>query len=226
MKYIIPSLLGLAILMFIGFVILSFNNYKKRFNVKYNPLNMFPYELNFEASFKENLLGNIFLFATSLIGIVFHVLIIKSASSGFIIILAISGILASVLISIVPLLPLSYLKTHLIVDVALFISVLLSIVSSALCALRYYQVWLNSEGNPSLFLMIFYFVFAGIYLLFLFNPKIALWAKLEQVVNSDGTSYYKRPKFFPLAYTEWVTYIFYFFSLIFVLVNYLTEIIK
>ena len=225
MKYIIPALLGLAIILFLGFILLSFNNYKKRFNVKYNPLNMFPYELNFEASFKDNLIGNIFLFATSLTGIVFHVLIIKSATSGFIIILAVSGILASVLLSIVPLLPLTFLKTHLIVDIALFISVLLSIVSSALCALRYYQVWLDSENNPSLFLMIFYFVFGGIYLLFLFNPKMALWAKLEQVVNSDGTSYYQRPKFFPLAYTEWVTYIFYFISLIFILVNYFTGII-
>ena len=225
MKYIIPALLGLAIILFLGFILLSFNNYKRRFNVKYNPLNMFPYELNFEASFKENLIGNIFLFATSLTGIVFHVLIIKSATSGFIIILAITGILASVLLSIVPLLPLTFLKTHLIVDVVLFISVLLSIVSSALCALRYYQVWLDSENNPSLFLTIFYFVFGGIYLLFLFNPKIALWAKLEQVVNSDGTSYYQRPKFFPLAYTEWVTYIFYFISLIFILVNYFTGII-
>ena len=225
MKYIIPALLGLAIILFLGFILLSFNNYKKRFNVKYNPLNMFPYELNFEASFKDNLIGNIFLFATSLTGIVFHVLIIKSATSGFIIILAVSGILASVLLSIVPLLPLTFLKTPLIVDIALFISVLLSIVSSALCALRYYQVWLDSENNPSLFLMIFYFVFGGIYLLFLFNPKMALWAKLEQVVNSDGTSYYQRPKFFPLAYTEWVTYIFYFISLIFILVNYFTGII-
>ena len=225
MKYIIPALLGLAIILFLGFILLSFNNYKKRFNVKYNPLNMFPYELNFEASFKENLIGNIFLFATSLTGIVFHVLIIKSATSGFIIILAITGILASVLLSIVPLFPLTFLKTHLIVDVVLFISILLSIVSSALCALRYYQVWLDSENNPSLFLTIFYFVFGGIYLLFLFNPKIALWAKLEQVVNSDGTSYYQRPKFFPLAYTEWVTYIFYFISLIFILVNYFTGII-
>lgn len=225
MKYIIPALLGLAIILFLGFILLSFNNYKRRFNVKYNPLNMFPYELNFEASFKENLIGNIFLFATSLTGIVFHVLIIKSATSGFIIILAITGILASVLLSIVPLLPLTFLKTHLIVDIVLFISVLLSIVSSALCALRYYQVWLDSENNPSLFLTIFYFVFGGIYLLFLFNPKIALWAKLEQVVNSDGTSYYQRPKFFPLAYTEWVTYIFYFISLIFILVNYFTGII-
>ena len=224
MQVIIPTLVGLIFLTFIGFIVISFNNYKRRFNVKYNPLNMFPYELNFDASFKDNFFGNLFLIFTSLISIVFYVLIIKSSTNGFIILLAVSGFLMSILFSIIPLLPLTYLKTHLIIDVLFFISVLVSILSNALIALRYYQTWLNSENNPSLVLMIIYFAFGGIYLLFLFNPKISLWAKMEKVDNSDGSSYYKRPKLFPLAYTEWISYIFYLISIGFTLISFVAKI--
>ena len=222
MVVIVPTLVGLILLTLTGFIVFSFKNYKNRFNVKYNPLNMFPYELNFDASFKDNFFGNLFLIFTSLISIVFYVLIIKSSTNGFIILLAVSGMLMSVLFSIVPLLPLTYLKTHLIIDVLFFISVLVSILSNALIALRYYQTWLD---NLSLSLMIIFFVFGGIYLLFLLNPKISLWSKMEKVDNSDGSCYYKRPKLFPLAYTEWISYVFYLLSIICTLVSFIAKIL-
>lgn len=224
MKPIIILLACLIFIFFTGFVVLSFINYKKRFNVKYNPLNMFPYELNFEASFKDNFLGNLFLFFTSLISITFYVLIVKLSSGGFIIILAVAGILSSVLLAIVPLLHLKYLKTHIAVDIFFFIGVLVSIISNALICLNYYQTWLDSNNNPSFVLMIVYFVFGAIFLLILFNPKMSIWAKLEQVTNSDGTSYYKRPRFFPLAYTEWLGYVFYLLSIAITLTTYLVGI--
>lgn len=225
MVVIIPTLVGLILLTLTGFIIFSYRNYKNRFNVKYNPLNMFPYELNYDASFKDNFFGNLFLIFTSLISIVFYVLIIKSSTNGFIILLAISGMLMSILLSVIPLLPLTFLKTHLLMDVLFFISVLVSILSNALIALRYYQTWLTSDGNPSLVLMIIYFASGGIYLLFLLNPKISLWTKMEKVDNSDGSSYYKRPKLFSLAYTEWLSYIFYLLSISCTLISFIAKIL-
>ena len=209
---VVSSLLfGLILICFTGFFVFSSLNYKRRFNVKYNPLNMFPYELNYEQTFRDNFFGNLFLFFVSIIGIVFYVLIIKESTSGFIILLAISGILSSLLFSFIPLINLKYLKKHLSSSIFFFVSTLVSLLSNALIALNYHNTWLD---NSSLVLTIIFFVFGGLYLIVLFNPKISLWTKMEVVENSDGTSFYKRPKFFPLAYTEWLSFIFYLISYI------------
>ena len=60
--------IGLAagsILLFIAYYFLSSFNYKRRFNNKYEVLNYFPYELNFEGKFADNLLGNVAFHALS-----------------------------------------------------------------------------------------------------------------------------------------------------------------
>ena len=220
---ILSVLASLLVLSFIGFIISSFINYKNRFNVKYNPLNMFPYELNFEATFKDNFLGNIFLFFVSILGITFYSFTIKGSTSGFVIILVIGGIIASILTSVIALTPLRLLKTHLFLDVLYFVSVLISLGGNALIAYDYHSTFYTD--NLSLVLMIIYIVFAALFLLIIFNPKISLFTKMEKVENSDGTYYYQRPKYFALAYTEWLTIIFYIISILFSLITVLCKII-
>ena len=208
---------SLILICFGAFILSSFSAYKNRFNVKYNPLNMFPYELNFEATFKDNFLGNLFLFFISILGIVFYSFTIKGSTSGFTIILVIGGIISSLATSFIALTPLKLLKTHLLVTVIYFVSVFVSIVGNALIAFDYHSTFYTD--TTSLIMMITCIVFASIYLIIVFNPKMTLFAKLEKVENSDGTFYYQRPKFFVLAYTEWLTIIFYLINIVLTLIN-------
>lgn len=48
------------------------------------------------------------------------------------------------------------------------------------------------------------FIFAGLALLPLLNPKLSNYAKLEQVSEKDGTLSYQRPKYFVMAFSEWL----------------------
>ena len=53
-------------------------------------------------------------------------------------------------------------------------------------------------------------VFAILELLIAFNPKLKKWSKLEHVSGKENE--YVRPKKFPLAYSEWGTFLILFLS--------------
>ncbi len=48
------------------------------------------------------------------------------------------------------------------------------------------------------------FVFAALALLPLLNPKLSNYAKLDRVIEKDGTASYQRPKYFVMAFSEWL----------------------
>ena len=198
---LIPSII-IAAVSFTIFMVFSMLNYKKRYNVTYNLRNMFPYEFNYETTFKDNLIGNIFLVATSVGLVLFYVSFFQSMNNfGLPIITMVAGIVASVMMPFVSFVPIKMIKMHLFVDVVFFIMTFLSIASFGLIMLNEYQVFAQTK---SLAMAIVNFVFAlGVFLI-LMNPKLTHWGDLEEVENSDGTKYYKRPKFFVLAFSEWL----------------------
>ncbi len=57
------------------------------------------------------------------------------------------------------------------------------------------------------------FVFAALSIAPLCNPKLANYAKLEEVIEKDGTSHYERPKYFVMAFSEWLLFFLSEFSL-------------
>ena len=72
MNSLLIVLFILATVFFGTFVFVSANNYKKRFEVDYNMKNMFPYEFNYQGTFKDNFVGNLALLFTSVTGIIFY----------------------------------------------------------------------------------------------------------------------------------------------------------
>ena len=198
---LIPSII-IAAVSFTIFMVFSMLNYKKRYNVTYNLRNMFPYEFNYETTFKDNLIGNIFLVATSVGLVLFYVSFFQSIGSyGLPIITMVAGIVASVMMPFISFVPIKMIRMHLFVDVLFFIMTFLTSASFGLIMLNEYQVFMQAK---SLVMAIVNFVFAlGVFAI-LMNPKLTHWGDLEEVENSDGTKYYKRPKYFVLAFSEWL----------------------
>ena len=68
------------------------------------------------------------------------------------------------------------------------------------------------------------FLFALLSFLPLLNPKLNNYSKMENVTEKDGSSHLERPKYFVMAYSEWILtffleatflieYLFFYFSL-------------
>ena len=64
------GLVSASFLFFFAFFLFGIFYYQKRFNLKYDIRNTFPYEINYQQSFLDNIFVNIFLilFAVSSIG--------------------------------------------------------------------------------------------------------------------------------------------------------------
>lgn len=200
-----PACLGLFLGSFLLFIIgtmISVFNYKNRFNMKYNFRNTFPYELNYKGTFKDNLFGNVLLCISAVAMIVFFIFFDRFKNNGFLIFTMIGGIIAAVDFIVLIFMPLNILKGHLFAVVVLFAIALLSTASTA--AGNFFRLYDDktkfnylAAGLIATLLCIFAVVIT-------LNPKLKYWAQLSPEPNKDGTKSYKRPKYFVLAYSEWV----------------------
>lgn len=66
------------------------------------------------------------------------------------------------------------------------------------------------ENNSllSLIFAVLCFIFAVMAFIPLLNPKLVNYAKLDQVSEKDGTLSYQRPKYFVMAFSEWLLFFF------------------
>ncbi len=202
MDGLVVCLTVVSIIFFAFFMLASASHYKSKFNVKYTPRNMFPYELNYEAKVTDNWMGNILylFFSMAMVGV--FVCLFGTTESSLLLTLCIVGIIVNVLGLFLPFVPVKYIRVHLLIDILYFILTFFTVACVALTAFEEYQ---NFNSVFALVMAIVAAVFAVLYFVILMNPKLTGWAKMDKNENSDGTVYYSRPKYFPLAYTEWLT---------------------
>lgn len=102
-------------------------------------------------------------------------------------------------------LPLKYQREHLICSTLLMSGAFLSV---ALAVVRQFVAYsmLNrfNEGGYHLALGIVGVLFIVLMAVVIFNPKLKQWALLDEHIQGEE-KYYTRPKFFPLAYSEWIS---------------------
>ena len=177
------------------------------------------FEISNILPLKENLFGNIALILSAVASLLFFIFVSKDSKNGTILLLLISSALVSVLYPFVTFIPVKYLKFHLGIDIFYFISIFVSLTSNAIIAFSYYKTWDDLDA-VALALFIISLVIAVIYFIILLNPKISTWANLKEERNADGTKAYVRPKYFALAYTEWLSFIFHMLSIILTLTIY------
>lgn len=190
------------LIFFAAFIIFSGFNYKKRFETKYNPKNMFPYEINYESRFSENMIGNIcfVLFLTLHLGV--FVLQMNYFLNERLVFNLVTSILYVVTSALVFFVPLRLLKTHLICSTLLIGASFLNFASLGYTAFDFYNLF-NKEA-PFIVLTIIGFVVAIFYFGVVMNPKLTSWAKVDKV-EQNGKTIYQRPKIFVLAFSEWLS---------------------
>lgn len=192
-----------AVILFLGFIALSFTNYKAKYKQKYNIRNMFPYELNFKNAFADNITGNLCLILYVLVTLGFYIICFYE---GFIVknyYVAVIAITINVLMSAsLVFVPLNAVKLHLGVGLISLVSSIGVFGSIGFVLLTDYQIL---ELIPSLILGIISLVFCLFYFGVTMNPKLNSKINYETKQNEDGTVSYIRPKYFVLAFSEWLS---------------------
>ena len=196
------GLFGGAIIFFVGYILFSITNYKKRFKNQYDLRNCFPYELNYESKFTDNLFGNLSLIMSMAFSLALFALGLSYfKTNGYLLVVMISGALYSIFVALINFIPLKFLRAHLIFTIFLFIVAFLTPGSAGLTAFNIYQQ--NSEIYPIIVMS-----FAALVALFVFglimNPKLSLNIKMNIATDDKGNEYYVRPKFIVIALTEWI----------------------
>ena len=196
------GLFGGAIIFFVGYILFSITNYKKRFKNQYDLRNCFPYELNYESKFADNLFGNLSLIMSMAFSLALFALGLSYfKTNGYLLVVMISGALYSIFVALINFIPLKFLRAHLIFTIILFIVAFLTPGSAGLTAFNIYQQ--NSEIYPIIVMS-----FAALVALFVFglimNPKLSLNIKMNIATDDKGNEYYVRPKFIVIALTEWI----------------------
>ena len=209
-----PLLLALFILgicLFTLFYFVSSAFYKKRHKNKYHFYQMFPYEFNYPYVFKPNFYGNILMVLSCLCVIAFYEL--NPISSIYrIITIAISITLTTLIIGLL-LLPLRYLRTHMI------LSTILMAISAALplfnlfFALEQYKTMFEDANRV---LCVISVVISGLLalcmLLLILNPKLSYKIYMDKSLDEEGKEVFVRPKIIFIALNEWWSIFTFFLS--------------
>lgn len=190
----------LNVVMIVIFILLSIVNYKNRFKMKYDLRNHYPYELNYESKFSDNLLGNIALIVSAACDITFYTLFNNQFNNGFMIFDLIAGCIYSVLLASLAFIPLKNLKTHLAIVLFAVVLAFLIPFSNGIASSAAFK---DTKETASLILTIVNAVYCVFIFILMMNPKLSRWAELKEIKNPDGTTSYVRPKIFILAFIEW-----------------------
>ncbi len=78
--------------------------------------------------------------------------------------------------------------------------------TSGLILLSISRKAIDNNSTIALIFAIFSFIFAGLAFIPLMNPKLSNYAKMDQVIEKDGSSHYERPKYFVMAFSEWLLF--------------------
>ena len=209
----------LGIVLIFAFYIVSKTLYQHRHKETYSFWRMFPYELNYPSVFKENLWGN-FLFIFACLAVVAFYILNPYGDVYRIVGIVISIVLTMVCVCLL-LMPMNYLRTHLILSiVAMTLSLALPLFNIFLA----YADYLYFDSGISRVLSIVSMVYSGLLALILLaliiNPKLTFKIYLDKEIDKDGNEVLKRPKVIFLALNEWVAMFVYFLTpLAIVLVN-------
>ncbi|MCR5506180.1 MAG: hypothetical protein K6F07_04210 [Bacilli bacterium] len=213
--------LGLAlasILLFILFLFTGISAYKKRWNMGYDMRNCFPYEINYRQRFTDNILPNAiltFVVATSLGLFIFFD--IKNLSGATIVTLA-CGCLGAILVFFMFFTDIRFIRFHIALFSLLAIAAFGSPASIAVISYQKYQ----SSNNVYYIVIALIAVVVGLFAFALImNPRLSFKLQMQKAVGIDGKETLMRPKYFVLAFSEWLFIFTYFFSEILLLLVYL-----
>lgn len=194
--------IGASILFFAAYIFLSTSNYRSRFKQRYALRNHFPYELNYESRFSNNLLGNITLIISMGLSIAFYSFTASlKGHNGLLLFSLIAGIILSILVVVITFIPLKFLRTHMIFSILYFVAAFFFPASISLVAFRAYQ-----ETNSILTLVLFIILVVQAVFNFglVMNPKLTFNIRMQVAKDEKGNEHYVRPNYIMMAFSEWL----------------------
>lgn len=217
--------LSLSLLSFLAFFFFLFQN-KKEENLPFSFRQYFLYE-GFGGR-KNNLLRILqssFLLLNVLSSILFYFLPIDQSltSKYYFLLLAIFFLVADVLYFFLSFV--DFRREKLRIALFMFFGAFITISNGmgGFILLSISRKALENKALPLIFAVLS-FLFALLSFLPLLNPKLNNYSKMENVTEKDGSSHLERPKYFVMAYSEWILtffleatflieYLFFYFSL-------------
>lgn len=186
----------IMIFSFFALIIFLQNIYKLKQKRKYSYRNEFPYELLQGSDNNSKIVGYVLVlvFVISQIFLVFYALFDKTHFTATT--LLISSVISSLATYFLFTTNINSMKKQMLLTSLLLT---LTTVSSLMLGLFFL---LRVEGT-SFFIYVPAFILAAISLLLIINPALKRWAYMDKIVQQDGTIEILRPKYFPLAYSQW-----------------------
>ena len=205
------GVLIVAIVFFALLVVVSPLLYKRRIGVKYSFKNMFPFELNYKSVIRENFYTYLFIALFVMASIGLFATFDLTYTNGFHIFAMIAGIICSLLIVGIFMVPLINLRLH-VIFASLFFTLNFACSASILIS-----AWKsNQEYFSALKIVCIVIGFIIIILGFasIINPKMTLDIRAEEQINENGEKVMVRPKWVVLAFTEWLHIILFIINMI------------
>ena len=208
MKYpLLLALFSVGVLLFAGFYFVSRILYKSRHKENYHFYRMFPYEFNYPAVFKENMWGNIIFILASFAMVAFYIL--NPYESVYKTIAIVISIVFTMISLCLLLMPLRYLRTHLVLSVVgMTLPLALALFNLFLAHTEY------KATNEAICIvsMVVSGILTLIMLVLILNPKLTFKIYLDKTVDDSGKEVLKRPRVIFLALNEWVSIFVYFLT--------------
>ena len=202
------GLFGASIFFFLIFFIFGNRSYNRRFNATYNVRNFFPYEIGYGVKFLDNIGVNAALILSmfsSLALFIFYGYGFDTFESPKIVTI-LAGIILTISIFFIFFADLKYIRFHVFMFVVTAIASFL--LPCGIGILGYVNYQRTGHVYP-IILAAFAFIYAIFIFASLMNPRLNLQLNMKKAVDKNGKEILVRPKFFVMAFTEWL----YIFSL-------------
>ncbi len=198
------GLMPLSLLVCVFAYIYSSRAYKHAQNRAFDLRSEFPFEL-MDARISSLKMGRVFLIIWGVLDVAVSTYLLASIQShSFLlwmaVIYTISVLLRDISLIFLFFIPAFNFKPHFLAFVS---SCGLTAFSGASAVIACVQVR-EFVGNAALWFAIGIGVVSMFAMLIMVNPKLSNWAKLESTVDESGAVVERRPKYFILAFSEWL----------------------
>lgn len=194
----VPSFI-LAIFLILIILVFGINYYRIKQKRKYSFKNEFPYELaqgvgdNFKTVFHVLIL----VYAVALIFFTFYTL--NEVQHWTSMTLLISNVVTALITYLIFTTNVRSMKKQMMFTAIYLVLTLLNALSLGF----YFQFFLIEGNQNAIYFYVTAYVIAAISALLILNPRLAKWSYMDKIEQQDGTITILRPKWFPLAYSQW-----------------------
>ncbi|MFA5421212.1 MAG: hypothetical protein WC344_00250 [Bacilli bacterium] len=193
---------------FLGMLIFGLSNYRETFKAKFSVLNMFPYELSYHNQGKLILFYRFFLYLYVAFSLTPALLMVGKYVnfSGYLSYLVMIGfifVINAVIFLTMHIIQAKFVRLHSIVATAYFA---FSVLEAGAVSIILFNLYFSIFQADISFLVfaILEAVLGFAILLVMINPNLRNWAQMKSEPGADGTGTLVRPKFFILAFSEWL----------------------